>query len=98
MTDKRYWKNHYVFQTDANNIERNIRSIFFSSRGKNLELIYFEKDKGASNILISQGSGSHPYIFAELGFLMHLHGYHVFIMPRHGGKTINELMIRHMMP
>ena len=96
MTDKRYWKNHYVIQTDANNIERNIKSTVFSSGGKNFELLYFEKDKYTPNILISQGSGGHPYIFAELGFLMHLHGYNVFIMPRHGGKTINELMMRHM--
>jgi hypothetical protein len=29
---------------------------------------------------------------------MHLKGYNVFIMPRHGGYTISELMLRHIDP
>lgn len=46
--------------------------------------------------MISQGSGGHAYVFAELGYLLYLQGYNVFIMPKHGGYTINELMQRHM--
>ena len=57
--------------------------------------MYFEKGKDAPNIVISQGSGGHAYIFAELAYLMHLRGYNVFIMPKHGGQTINKLVIRH---
>lgn len=67
----------------------------FVSDGKNFELIYFEKGKDAPNILISQGSGGHAYVFAELAYKMHLKGYNVFIMPKHGGYTIKELMERH---
>ncbi len=95
MKNRSYWKSHYVLETDAGEIERNIKLTSFSSGGKNYELVYFEKDKNAPNILISQGSGGHSYIFAELGYLMHLRGYNVFIMPKHGGYTINELMQRH---
>jgi hypothetical protein len=46
----------------------------FVSAGKAFELVYFEKDNDAPNILISQGSGGHAYIFAELAYLMHLRG------------------------
>lgn len=80
---------------DADEIERNIKLTHFVSAGKEFELVYFEKGKDAPNILISQGSGGHAYIFAELAYLMHLRGYNVFIMPKHGGQTINKLVIRH---
>jgi len=100
MTKLTYWENHYVVETSTGEIERNLKLTSFTSEGKNFELIYFsargrEKDKGAPNILISQGSGGHAYVFAELGYLMHLKEYNVFIMPKHGGHTITELVERH---
>lgn len=90
-----YWKDHYVIERDANEIETKIKSTHFVSNSKDFELIYFEKDRDAPNVLISQGSGGHAYIFAELGYLIHLKGYNVFIMPKHGGHTINQLVRRH---
>lgn len=95
MKDRSYWKQHYVIETNAEEIERSIRLTQFRSEDKIFELIYFEKGKNAPNILVSQGSGGHAYIFAELAYLMHLHGYNVFIMPKHGGQTIDKLVMRH---
>lgn len=95
MQNPDYWKEHYVIESDADEIERNIRLTHFVSGGKNFDLIYFEKGKDAPNILISQGSGGHAYVFAELGYKIYQKGYNVFIMPKHGGYTINELMKRH---
>ena len=94
MTKLTYWKNHYVVETSTDEIEQNLKLTSFTSEGKNFELIYFsarggEKDKSAPNILISQGSGGHAYVFAELGYLIHLKGYNVFIMPKHGGHGYN---------
>lgn len=96
MKNRNYWKNHYVVETDINEIERRLRLANFVSGGKFFELAYFEKDKDAPNILISQGSGGHSYVFAELAYQMHLRGYNVFIMPKHGGHTVNELLQRHL--
>jgi alpha-beta hydrolase superfamily lysophospholipase len=94
--DRTYWKSHYVLGTDADEIEQNIQLTSFSSSGKQFELIYFEEDSGAPNILISQGSGGHAYVFAELAYRMHMRGYNVFIMPKHGdGFTIDGLVHRH---
>jgi len=90
-----YWKQHYVLETDADEIERHLHRTTFLSGGKQFELTYFEEGKNAPTILISQGSGGHAYIFAELGYRMHLRGYNVFLMPKHGGSTICELMPRH---
>jgi hypothetical protein len=95
MKDRNYWKEHYIIETNAGEVERSMRFTQFRSEDKIFELIYFEKGKDAPNILISQGSGGHAYIFAELAYIMHLHGYNVFIMPKHGGQTINKLVIRH---
>lgn len=95
MKNRSYWKDYYVLETDADEIERNIRLTSFSSGGRDFELVHFEKDRGSPNILISPGSGGHSHVFAELGYLMHLKGYNVFIMPKHGGYTVNELMERH---
>ncbi len=95
MKHTNYWKEHYVIEMDAEEIDRNIRLTHFVSARKNFELIYFENGKDCPNILISQGSGGHAYIFAELAYLMHLRGYNVFVMPKHGGFTINQLVTRH---
>lgn len=93
--DPSYWKRHYVIEANADEIERNIKLLMFRSSGNNFELIYFERGKNAPNILISQGSGGHALVFAELGYNMYLKGYNVFIMPKHGGYTITDLMERH---
>ena len=95
MKDPNFWKDHYVIEVDPTEIERNIKSTIFNSGGEEFELIYFEKGKKAPNILISQGSGGHSFVFAELGYLMYLTGYNVFIMPKHEGCTINDLVGRH---
>jgi hypothetical protein len=95
VNDRSYWKEHYAIESDAEEIEKNIKLTFFESGGKVFELIHFEKSKDAPNILISQGSAGHSYVFAELGYRMHLRGYNVFIMPKHGGYTISELVRRH---
>ena len=90
-----YWKQHYVLETDADEIESHLQRTTFLSGGKQFELIYFEAERNAPTILISQGSGGHAYVFAELGYHMHKRGYTVCIMPKHGGVTIRELMHRH---
>ncbi len=90
-----YWKQYYVLETDADEIERHLQRTTFPSSGTQFELIYFEEGRNAPTILISQGSGGHVYVFAELGYHMHLRGYNVCIMPKHGGVTIGELMPRH---
>ena len=96
MKSPRYWKDHYVLRTDANEIERHVRVRRFASSGRFFDLICFEENKGAPNILVSQGSGGHAYVFAELAYRMHLRGYNVFIMPKHGdGFSIEGLMQRH---
>lgn len=90
-----YWEKYYVVEGDATVIAGAIKRANFVSDGENYELIYFEKNKGAPNILISPGSAGHAYVFAELGYDMHRRGYNVFIMPKHGGYPVNALMERH---
>jgi pimeloyl-ACP methyl ester carboxylesterase len=34
-------------------------------------------------------------VFAELAYHLHLAGYNVFLMPKHGGRTIEQLLARH---
>jgi hypothetical protein len=31
-------------------------------------------------------------VFAELAYRMYLRGYNIFIMPKHGGRTVAELV------
>jgi pimeloyl-ACP methyl ester carboxylesterase len=95
MKSASYWKTHYIVETDADEIERNVRLSIFASGARSFELLYFERGKKAPNILISPGSAGHSYVFAELGYQMYLGGYNVFIMPKHGGHTIGELVQRH---
>ncbi len=94
-TMKRSYWHMYVQETSADEIERHLQRTTFPSGAALFELIYFEAGKNAPTILISPGSGGHAYVFAELGYLMHLRGYNVFLMPKHGGFTIRELMSRH---
>ncbi|HEY4673839.1 MAG TPA: hypothetical protein VIH03_06705 [Nitrososphaerales archaeon] len=95
MKSRSYWKSHYVVETDTDAIERSIKLASFTSDGREFELVYFERDRHAPNILISPGSGGHSYVFAELAYQMYLRNYNVFIMPKHGGYTISELVARH---
>jgi len=95
MNNPEYWKKHYVIETDSNEIEQSMKMTSFASGNKQFDLVSFVKNKDAPNILISPGSGGHSYVFAELGYQMHLKGYNVFIMPKHGGVTISELLPRH---
>lgn len=95
MTDQVYWKKHYVIETNADEIERSLAHKIFSSEKKKFELLCFYKNRETTNILISPGSAGHSYVFAELAYHIHIRGYNVFIMPKHGGVTINELMKRH---
>lgn len=95
MKDQTYWK-RYVRVSDSNEIDLGLRKTTFFSEGKPYELIYFEKSKDAPNIVISQGSGGHAYVFAELAYLLHLRGFNVFVMPKHGPDfTIDRLVRRH---
>lgn len=94
MKDRTYWKN-YVHQTNADEIAHRIKLGNFLSDGRNLELVYFENGKNVPNVLIAPGSGAHAYVYAELAYFIHLKGYNVFIMPKHGSDhTIEGLMRR----
>lgn len=95
MTNSLYWKKHYVIQTDVDKIEHAVKLETFLSGGERYDLVCFKRNRNAPNILISPGSAGHSYMFAELGYQMHLRDYNVFIMPKHGGATISELMHRH---
>src|SRR5262245_26851274 len=90
-----YWKSHYVTEVDPNDVEQAITLADFTSGRESHQLVCFLSDRSSPNILVSQGSGGHAYVFAELAYLMHLEGYNVFIMPRQGGHTVPELMRRH---
>lgn len=95
MMSAGYWKTHYVLDTDPEVIDRNLRTSFFVSGAARFELLAFERSKDAPNILISPGSAGHAHVFAELGYQMHLRGYNVFVMPKHGGATVGDLVRRH---
>lgn len=95
MTTLAYWKKYYVSGTDADKIEKSIKLEKFLSEGESFDIVCFIKSKTTPNILISPGSAGHSYVFAELGYQMHIRGYNVFIMPKHGGVTITKLMQRH---
>lgn len=95
MKNPDFWQQHYVVETDVNQIKNRIQVMSFESDGKRFESPCFMRGTNAPNILISQGSGGHSYVFAELGYQIHLKGYNVFIMPKHGGYTVNQLLQRH---
>lgn len=91
MKDAVYWK-RYVVESDAEQIAAAIKKLPFTSYPD--ELIYFERGPTAPSILISPGSGGHALVFAELGYHIHARGYNVFVMPKHGPRTISEIMQR----
>lgn len=91
MKDAEYWK-QYVLDSDAGEIAAAIKKLPFDSAED--DLIYFGHGSESPSILISPGSGGHSYVFAELGYHLHSHGYNVFVMPKHGPRTIIEIMKR----
>jgi len=93
--ERLYWQEHYVIETDPREVAGAIKPLVFASGNERLSLVAFEHGSARPNILVSQGSGGHAYIFAELAYRMHLQGYNVFIMPKHGGRTVLELVRRH---
>ena len=58
-----YWKSHYVTSTDPAEIGLALRRASLHADDEGLELIYFLHTFDAPNILISQGSGGHGYVF-----------------------------------
>ena len=91
-----YWRAHYVTGANGDEIAQALRREPFTSAREQLELVHFFCGREASNILVSQGSGGHAYVFAELGYHLNQAGYNVFIMPKHGGRTISQLLTRHL--
>lgn len=77
MKTRDYWKK-YLCETDAAQIERDLKQTTLSSRNLNLSLKYFEKSKDAPNILWVVGTGCHSLYLAELGYHMHLGGFNTF--------------------
>jgi hypothetical protein len=95
MMNPDFWKAHYVIVTESEEIASTMRFDVFTSIGERLELVHFRRGQAEPNILISPGSGGHALIFAELAYCLYRAGFNVFIMPKHGGRTISELMVRH---
>jgi pimeloyl-ACP methyl ester carboxylesterase len=91
-----YWRRYYVTSTDPTEIELALQDARVDTGAEKLELIYFLDAADAPNILISQGSGGHAYVFAELAYRVYLCGFNVFVMPKHGGRTVIQLVARHL--
>ena len=72
-----YWKSHYVTSTDPAEVELALKQALLDIGGESLEVIYFLHATDAPNVLISQGSGGHGYVFAELAYRLHLGGFNV---------------------
>ena len=85
-----------IIATEPEEIVSTMRSDVFTSIGERRDLVHFRR-RANPNISISAGSGGHALVFAELAycFCLYRDGFNVFIMPKHGGRTINELMVRH---
>jgi len=77
MKDPDYWQN-YVYETDVEDIKRDIKQVTFQSRGLNLSLKYFEKDRNAPNILLVSGTGGYSLFGADIMYVIRLRGYNVF--------------------
>ena len=94
MRDPDYWR-RYPVETTPDEILRMLKRTTCSSAGGDLELLMFERGAASPSIVISPGSVGHAFVFAELGYLVYERGYNVFIMPKHGGRTVDELVQRH---
>ncbi len=95
MTSPEYWMSHYVTTADPAEVARVVEVVPVDGRPEGFDLVHFPAAKDAPNILISQGSGRHGYVFAELAYYIHVAGYNVFIMPKHGPRTVDQLLTRH---
>jgi pimeloyl-ACP methyl ester carboxylesterase len=100
MKDPKYWKN-YLYETEAEEIEGNLERASFKSRGLNLSLKYFKKDRNAPNILLISGTGAYSLLGAEMMYEMYLRDYNVFGVDfqghgdsegKRGDFTIGELV------
>ena len=100
MKAPNYWKN-YLYEGDVEEIERNLGRTTFKSRGLNLSLKYFEKDRNAPNILLISGTGGYSLFGADMMYEMHLRDYNVFGVDfqghgdsegKRGDFTIGELV------
>jgi len=69
MKAPNYWKN-YLYETDAEEIERNLGRTSFKSSGLNLSLKYFEKDRNAPNILLISSTGCYSLLGTEMMYEM----------------------------
>jgi hypothetical protein len=85
----------YIVESAPNAIAAAIDEIPFRSGGRTFELLAFLLGKDRPSILVSPGSAGHAYVFAELAFQLYLRGFNVFVMPKQGGYTIDELVRRH---
>jgi len=94
MKQQSYWKQHYVLETDADEVEKHLQRTTFLSGAKRYDLMYFEACKDSPSVLISPGSGP-GHVFTELAYHIHGSGYNVFMMPNNGGYTVRELMPIH---
>ena len=88
------WR-QYVLRADPDHLADHLRATTFVSGGEQHELIHFESGTDHPSILISPGSFGHAYVFVELAWNLHVLGYNVFVMPKHGGHTVSELVVRH---
>jgi alpha-beta hydrolase superfamily lysophospholipase len=95
MKSPDYWTSHYVTSTQPEKVQQALKLAVFTRGAESVELVYFSQIRDAANILISPGSGGHAYVFAELAYHLHLAGYSVFIMPKQGGRTVDQLLARH---
>ena len=84
-----YWKSHYVTSTDRAEIDLALRACMSENWRRKLGADLLLNALDAPDVLISQGSGGHGYVFAELAYRVHLWGFNVFVMPKHGGRTVN---------
>lgn len=77
MTSSDCWTSRYVTSTDPAEVRQAVKLAHLTSGQEIFELVYFSAVRNAPNILISQGSGGHAYVFAELAYHLHLTGYNV---------------------
>lgn len=89
----RHWE-RYIVETDPAFVAERQAFVPFEHDGSTFELLHFAR-AGAPAVLISQGTAGTAYVFAELGYRIWERGFAVFIMPKHGGRTLDELVMRH---
>ena len=95
IVNSSFWTRHYVTATDPAQVRRAVTISQVSSGPDSFDLVHFRVGSQAPNILVSPGSGGHAYVFAEFAYHLHSAGYNVFVMPKHGGRTIDKLLTRH---